>query len=88
MSIPASAVIAAMEWIEAAIEFILWITDGGLMLIDLYSWMKGKENRIERRAAKKAGEPLPERDPWNRRVIFLSVTILFLTSYLVWGLLR
>jgi len=75
-----------MDWVEAICEFILWATDGGLLLVDLYAWLKGKENRLERREARRAGEELPDRDKWNRRVIYLTLVILILTSYLVGGL--
>lgn len=53
------------------------------MLADIYSWWKGKENRIERREARKKGEALPSRDKWNQRVIVLTLAVVILTTVLV-----
>jgi len=51
--------------------------------VDVVSWFKGSDNRIERRLARKAGVAVPPRDKWNRRVIGLTVIVVVLTALLL-----
>lgn len=77
-----------MEIFLLVVEGLLWIGDVIAMGADLYSWFKGKENRIERKEARRTGVEIPRRDRWNRRVITLSLVVAILTAaLLVWKLL-
>ena len=64
-----------MAFLEVIFEIVLPILDALIASADIYSWFKGKENRVERREARKAGADLPPRDHWNRRVVILSVLV-------------
>ena len=72
-----------MELLGFIFEALLWILDCVVLGGDVHAWFKGKENRIERRAAKRAGYELPLRDRWNRRTVWLTTIFLFLTAGLV-----
>jgi hypothetical protein len=71
-------------------ELILMIIEGFVILLDLlvggadvYAWFKGAENRRERRAARAAGNAVPPKDKWNRRVLILSAFVVALTAGLI-----
>ena len=72
-----------MDLILFIIEVVVWILDIASVFADLYAWIRGRENRIERRIARKVGAELPDRDKWNRRFIALTVIVLALTLYLL-----
>jgi hypothetical protein len=75
-----------MEVFFFVVEGLLWILDLIAMSVDIYSWFKGKENRVERREARKAGVEPPPRDLWNRRVITLTIVVTFSTAaLLIWN---
>lgn len=76
-------VIADMGFILEMLAELFCALDGLTLLADLYAWAKGKENRIERREARKLGRTPPPRDKWNRWVIGLSVVFAILTTVLV-----
>lgn len=78
-----AAVIAGMEFIFELLAELFMALDGLTLLADVYAWMRGKENRLERREARKLGRDPPPRDKWNRRVIGLSVAFALLTTVLV-----
>lgn len=64
------------------------MADLAAALADLYAWIRGRENRTERRIARQAGRPVPPRDRWNRRVLWLSLLVVTLTAgLLAWRLL-
>ena len=65
------------------IEGVLWVLDILGAFADVYAWFKGKENRIERRDARKDGADVPVRDKWNWRVIALTVFVCLLTLVLL-----
>lgn len=65
-------------------ELLLVLIDALMATGDVYAWLKGKENRQQRRAARRRGEIPPPRDKWNRRVIPLTLGVVGLTSVLVW----
>jgi hypothetical protein len=69
-------------------ELIIGALDLATLGADLYAWFKGRDNRRERRAAKRAGMPPPPRDRWNRRVIVFSVVAVALTAFLLVRLTR
>jgi hypothetical protein len=76
---------AKMEVFLLVVEGLIWIIDVIAMTVDVYSWFKGKENRVQRREARKAGVEIPPRDRWNRRVIILTtIVILSTVALLVW----
>jgi hypothetical protein len=79
----APGVIAAMEFMLEIFGELFIALDGFALIADVYAWMKGKDNRIERRAARQQGRTPPPRDNWNRWVIGLSVTFLVLTTGLI-----
>ncbi len=72
-----------MELIVAIFEGLLWFLDITIAAVDVYSWFKGRENRIERREARKAGEEAPPRDKCNQRVVVLTVSFCILTLVLL-----
>lgn len=64
-------------------EAIFWIIDMCCLSADIFSWLKGKRNRVERRDAKKSGVKPPPRDKWNRRVIGFTIAICIITTGLL-----
>jgi hypothetical protein len=76
-------VIAGMEIIFELLAELFMALDGMTLLADLYAWMKGKNNRIERREARRLGLPPPPRDKWNKWVIVLTVAFVLLTAGMV-----
>ncbi len=87
MSGGAPDVIADMEFILEILAELFFALDGLTLLADFYVWVKGKENRLERREARKLGRTPPPRDKWNRWVIGLSVAFVVLTTgLLAWKL--
>ena len=72
-----------MEGLLLVIEVLGWIADIFMFGADVHSWMKGKENRLERKEARVRDIPVPPRDRWNRRVIVLTLAVLALTAALV-----
>lgn len=72
-----------MEIFVALFEAILWALDLLVAAADVYSWIKGKPNRVERKEAKRAGQEPPPKDRWNRRVIVLTLSACILTLALV-----
>jgi hypothetical protein len=71
------------EFIFGVCEAVTWVVDIVAIIAEVSSWFKGRENRIERREARCNGEPVPPRDRWNRRVIWLALLIVLLTGGLV-----
>jgi hypothetical protein len=48
------------------------------VIADVVSWVKGKENRIDRKIAKRSGDTPPKRNKWNNAfIIFLFLVIIF-----------
>ena len=72
-----------MELLVLIGEAILWILDMLFVSADIYSWLKGKPNRVERKDAKKAGDNPPPRDRWNRRVIGFTLAVCIITIVLL-----
>jgi hypothetical protein len=72
-----------MELLAFIVEALLWLVDLFLMGADVYSWLKGKPNRVERKEAKQAGAKPPPRDKWNHRVIVLTIIACLLTIVLL-----
>jgi len=72
-----------MDFIWFIIEAIIWIVDIVGFFWDIYAWFAGKDNRIERREARREGGDIPARDKWNRLVVGLSVMVALLTLLLV-----
>lgn len=62
--------------VELIVGLLDVLTVGG----DIHAWFKGRDNRRERREAKRAGLSPPPRDRWNRRVIVLSILAVFFTT--------
>jgi hypothetical protein len=75
-----------VEIIEIVGELLIALLDGGALLGDVISWIKGRENRIKRRDARNRGEAVPPRDGWNWAVILLSLAVVVLTAVLIVGL--
>jgi hypothetical protein len=76
-----------MELLEIIFYVVWWLIEGLVATGDVYSWNRGKENRIERREARKRGLPPPPRDKWNNWVIVLTVLFVVLTaSFVAWRL--
>lgn len=76
-------VIAAMEFILEMLAELFIALDGLTLIADFYAWMKGRENRLERREARKLGRTPPPRDKWNRLMIVLTVGFVLLTAGLI-----
>ncbi len=76
-------VITEVEWIELLVEILFGFIDVATLIADLYSWVKGRENRVQRREARNMGNTQPPRDKWNRRVIALTLTFILLTTVLI-----
>lgn len=72
-----------MEFIFEVLAELFVAFDGLTLIADVYAWMRGKENRLERREARKRGRTPPPRDRWNRWVIALSVAFALMTTVLV-----
>ena len=72
-----------MELLGIMVEGILWILDVVFFTADVYSWIKGKDNRVERKDARKAGLEVPPRDRWNRRVVVLTMLTCTITVGLI-----
>lgn len=72
-----------MEVLVFIFELLIGILDALVIGGDIHSWFKGRDNRVERREARRAGLPPPPRDRWNRRVILLSVVAVTLTTFLL-----
>ena len=71
------------------LEALLWLVDAVLTSADVYSWFRGRPNRLERKQARSSGEPIPPRDPWNQRVLILTLIVMALTAgLLVWRATR
>ena len=77
-----------MDLLFFILESLFSLIDLMAMVGDVYSWLRGKDNRIERRNARREGSDVPPRDKWNRRVIILSIIVIALTSaLLLWKLI-
>lgn len=75
-----------MELIWLAIEalgVLLDILNLLFVFADIVSWIKGKENRIERKRSKQSGKKPPKRDRWNRAFILFLIGVLLLTGLIV-----
>ena len=72
-----------MEGFLFIVEIVLYTLDAVGIGADIFSWIRGKDNRAERRMAKSAGRDIPPRDKWNRLVIVLTIAVLVLTVALV-----
>ena len=72
-----------MELLLIIFEGVAWILDVLFFSADVYSWIKGKENRVERKDARKAGREVPPRDNWNRRVVVLTALVCVITVGLI-----
>ena len=55
------------------LEILIGILETFILSADIFSWMKGKANRVERKEARNAGIELPPRDPWNRWAVVLTI---------------
>lgn len=78
-----------MEILGLIAEGLLFLLDALVVGGDVHAWFKGRENRVERREAKRAGLPPPPRDEWNRRVLWLTLAAVGLTAGLVaWRMAR
>jgi hypothetical protein len=56
-------------------EAVLWILDAFCVGADVFSWFKGKPNRIVRKQAKRAGGEPPPRDRWHGRVVVFTIAV-------------
>jgi hypothetical protein len=72
-----------MEGLLLVLEVIGWIADIFMFGADVHSWLKGKENRLERKEARVLDIAVPPRDRWNRRVIVLTLAVVALTAVLL-----
>lgn len=82
------ALLSLLEGLWSVIELTAILADIAVAVADLYSWIRGRPNRHERRLARRSGQPVPPRDRWNRRVVWLSLVALALTSTLLaWRLI-
>ncbi len=77
-----------MEWLLEVLLDLLISADFFTLLADVYAWIKGRENRLERREARRMGRPVPPRDRWSKSVIWLTFIFVGLTAYIVCGLTR
>eukprot|EP01035_Chromulina_nebulosa_P015695 gene15695-20789_t len=73
----------SMDPLIVILEAFLWVVDAVFTSADIYSWFRGRPNRIERKQARSSGEPIPPRDSWNQRVLLFSVIVLALTVFLL-----
>ncbi|MDF1752322.1 MAG: hypothetical protein P1U89_06095 [Verrucomicrobiales bacterium] len=74
-----------MEGFLIILEIALYGLDAIGIGADIFSWFRGRDNRVERRSARRAGEEVPPRDKWNKLVIILSITVAILTTaLLIW----
>jgi len=74
-----------MDLLLLIVEGVLWFLDVVLTGADVYSWLKGRENRKERRLARKHGVQVPPRDKWNRRAMLLTIVVCVITmALLIW----
>lgn len=65
------------------LELLIGIADALFTGADIVAWFKGRDNRRERREARRVGLPPPPRDRWNRRVIVFSIVAVALTTFLL-----
>lgn len=72
-----------MDFFFLILEALVWVIDLTAMVADVYSWMRGKDNRLQRKLARQTGTSIPPRDRWNRRVIGLTITVVIATAALV-----
>jgi len=72
-----------MELFLLIVEGLLSLVDVLALGLDVYSWFRGKDNRVERRKARRTGNDVPPRDKWNRRVIVCSLVVIALTAVLL-----
>jgi len=72
-----------VELIFAILEAVVGVVDVTCFVADIYAWFRGRENRIARRDARRAGEIVPPRDRWSWRVIILTSIVIVLTTYLL-----
>ena len=72
-----------MELFLFILESLVSLADLLAIGADVYSWIRGTDNRVERRNARREGIDVPPRDKWNRRVIVFSILVLALTAALV-----
>ena len=72
-----------MELFLLILEGLVSVFDLLALAADVYSWIRGKDNRVERRNARREGLNVPPRDKWNRRVIVFSIVVIALTATLV-----
>jgi hypothetical protein len=77
----------SLELIIAIIEGLLWLLDITFAAADVYAWFRGRENRIERREARRAGQEVPPRDKWNEQVVVFTVSFCILSLILLTWLL-
>jgi len=74
-----------MEFLEFLADLFVAL-DGLTVIADVFSWIKGRANRIERREARRRGEVVPPRNGWNKAVIFLTWIAVALSAYIAWRL--
>jgi hypothetical protein len=72
-----------METLFLVVEAVLWLVEIVATGADVYSWIKGKQNRVLRKEARTAGAVVPPRDRWNRRVIGLTALVAVVTLLLI-----
>ncbi len=72
-----------MELWEIVIDLLLGALETSTLIGDIFCWIKGKDNRIERRAAKQNKIELPKRDKWNTWAILFALLLIPLTAYII-----
>ena len=72
-----------MEILIAILEAVAGVADVTCFVADIYAWFRGRENRVARREARRAGEVVPPRDRWSWWVIVLTTSVMVLTAYLL-----
>ncbi len=73
-----------MEILVILFEGLLWLLDVLLVGADFAAWIKGDENRRDRRKARRLGHEVPKRDKWNRNVLILSILVVVTTGMIVY----
>jgi hypothetical protein len=75
-----------MEWLFEILLDILISADFVTLVVDVVVWIRGRNNRLERREARRSGLPPPPRDAWNKGVLWLTAVVVLLTGLIVWHL--
>jgi hypothetical protein len=80
-------VLGILEAIFGAGEFCLACLDLIMMIGDVIAWVRGRDNRVARREARRTGQPAVPLDFWNKAFWGMLAAVVLLSGVILYRLL-